>query len=119
MEAQRQPRNNNNSDPVAEQPPSPSMLGDNGSILRLGLFRTGTYSITKAHNILGYLRVLYGKGTRDSLYNKAGVQPWAQNTKPKQKSSFFLTLVNLILMSRILRENATLAGCYYGPEVYC
>jgi len=72
--AAQQPRRSN---AVAAEN-APTTLGDDGSIPCLGLFRTGTYSMTKALNTLGYARVLHGMDMRDGLRDDASIQPWAR-----------------------------------------
>jgi len=57
---------------------TPTTLGEDGGILCLGLFRTGTYSMAKALNELGFARVLHGMDMRDGLRDDAAIQPWAR-----------------------------------------
>ncbi|KAK0752869.1 hypothetical protein B0T18DRAFT_335703, partial [Schizothecium vesticola] len=57
---------------------TPATLGEDGGVLCLGLFRTGTYSMAKALNELGFARVLHGMDMRDALRDDAGIQPWAR-----------------------------------------
>src|SRR4051812_28471232 len=57
---------------------TPTTLGDDGGILCLGLFRTGTYSMAQALKELGFARVLHGMDMRDSLHDDASIQPWAR-----------------------------------------
>ncbi|KAK1757318.1 hypothetical protein QBC47DRAFT_154017 [Echria macrotheca] len=57
----------------------PTTLGEDGGILSLGIFRTGTYSMTKALNILGYDRVVHGLDFRAGLAgDDATTQPWSR-----------------------------------------
>ena len=58
---------------MAQKPGTEDNLGADGGILCLGLFRTGTYSITRALNILGYPRVLHGMDLKDLRQSR----PWA------------------------------------------
>src|SRR3569833_226784 len=54
-------------------PAAPDTLAEGGGILCLGLFRTGTYSMTKALQILGFPRILHGIDSQDP-------RPWARST---------------------------------------
>ena len=80
IQAQHQPRRRSGTGVGAGPAPTsaPTTLADDGGILCLGLFRTGTYSMAKALNILGYTRVLHGMDMRDSLNDEASIQPWAR-----------------------------------------
>lgn len=59
--------------------PPVTTLGSDGGILCLGVFRTGTYSMTKALNTLGIDRVLHGMDMRGGMGRDDPVsQQWAR-----------------------------------------
>ncbi|KAK4455366.1 hypothetical protein QBC34DRAFT_432701 [Podospora aff. communis PSN243] len=82
MKPSQTPRHAPNWDavPAETDRPFPTTLGDDGGILCLGLFRTGTYSMAKALNILGYSRVLHGLDMRAGLAGLDALtqEPWSR-----------------------------------------
>jgi len=66
-------------DAVNPTPTPITTLGSDGGILCLGVFRTGTYSMTKALNTLGVDRVLHGMDLRGNMSRDDPVsQQWAR-----------------------------------------
>lgn len=86
--------------------PTPTTLGEDGGILCLGLFRTGTYSMTKALNILGYDRVLHAMDMRAGLAgNDAKTQPWSR-----------AAWANLPFLKRVLYRSPGSSPSWIRPE---